>query len=188
MLGNIGALAVGYVVGSISPGALIARYYAQLDITAFGSKSSGATNVARMLGKKYFFVIFALDFFKAFGYLALLGLLSVTHITQLCAAAFLVIGNSYSCFLGFKGGKGIATSVGIILWFVPHIFMILLAVWALSFSITYTVGISSVVSCVFLFFLIIFNQLPLDSIFLMMFISIWGIVRHAENIHLFFSR
>ena len=113
-------LALAYLIGSIPFGFLIARAVAGVDIRTVGSGNIGATNVGRVLGFRFFVVVFLLDFAK--GYLPtrfLPGLLGVTAPDlPVGVAVAAILGHNFSVFLGFKGGKGVATSLG--------------AVWALD--------------------------------------------------------
>ena len=113
-------LALAYLIGSIPFGFLIARAVAGVDIRTVGSGNIGATNVGRVLGFRFFVVVFLLDFAK--GYLptrflpGLLGLTAPDLPVGVAVAA--ILGHNFPVFLGFKGGKGVATSLG--------------AVWALD--------------------------------------------------------
>lgn len=125
-------LILSYLVGSIPTGYLFSRYWCGVDITRQGSGNIGATNVARVLGARYFFVIFFIDAFKAGGLLYLifycLGMISKIGLHGLLfSAAAILVGNAYSVFLNFKGGKGVASTVGVL-------FVLMGPTIALSFS------------------------------------------------------
>ena len=120
LLGAALALTSAYLVGSIPFGFLIARIFRGIDIRTVGSGNIGATNVGRVLGFRFFVVVFLLDFLK--GYLPtrfLPGLLG-PHSPDLpvLVAVATILGHNFPIFLGFRGGKGVATSLG--------------AVWALD--------------------------------------------------------
>ena len=103
---------VAYIIGSIPTGYLIVKAKTGEDIRKVGSGSTGATNVKRVLGKKWFFIVMISDALKGavpvimakvFGTVAVgIGLLPVV------AAVAVIVGHSKSCFLGFKGGKSVA--------------------------------------------------------------------------------
>jgi glycerol-3-phosphate acyltransferase PlsY len=140
----------GYVLGSIPAGYLAGRL-AGVDIRAHGSGNIGATNVLRVLGKKYGYTVFLFDFMKGFGAVLLAefirrqcnsnGALEVCGISGGVAA---VAGHSYPVWLGFKGGKGVATSLGVLTSLIPIAALIMIAVWGFTFLMTRYVSVASV--------------------------------------------
>src|ERR1700738_5008712 len=105
---------VGYLLGSIPTGIVVARVYRNVDLTAHGSGRTGATNVLRTLGSGAAAIAFAGDFLKG-----LLAVMAVRYViapdnswAELIAAAAAVIGHSYSMFIHFKGGRGVVTGFG----------------------------------------------------------------------------
>ncbi len=112
-------VAVAYVIGSIPTGYLIVKHFKGEDIRKIGSGSTGATNVKRVMGKKWFFITLFLDMFKG-----MLPVLLAQHFTSafaglgllpVLAAVAVLLGHSKSIFLGFTGGKSVASGVGTIL-------------------------------------------------------------------------
>jgi acyl phosphate:glycerol-3-phosphate acyltransferase len=179
---------ISYLIGAIPSGWLVARCAGIDDITKYGSGNIGATNVARIAGLKYFFLVFFLDCAKSYLFLSLLNLIYYDVIIILFSAIALLVGNGISYFLNGKGGKGVATSVGILLavnsWLLSCVFII----WLCTILITKNMGISSVAALlslpIFAFYL-----MPSDSplLPLILFISCWGIWRHETNIRKFLS-
>ena len=110
---------IAYIIGSIPTGYLIVKAKTGKDIRTVGSGSTGATNVKRVLGKNYFFLVMLLDALKG----ALPVVLAKFFITAgvsmgiapVIAAIAVIIGHSKSVFLGFKGGKSVASGVGTII-------------------------------------------------------------------------
>lgn len=133
-----------YVVGSIPTGFIIGRLRGVTDITRHGSGSIGATNAARVLGMRYFFLVFAVDFLKSFFFIRYVLFVGSGDWTIVAVALALLIGNGWSLFLNFKGGKGIATSVGIVTALQPLFILSLFIIWALFFIVFKTVGIASI--------------------------------------------
>ena len=141
-----------YVLGSIPWGYLAGRCNG-VDLRGEGSGSTGATNALRVLGKKWGYAVFALDAFKGWlavmvGFaLALWWYHAPEHVVINCgvvSAIFAVIGHSYPVWLGFKGGKGIASSAGIMLALFPWpVFAFGLFVWLVLFYSTRYVSIAS---------------------------------------------
>ena len=140
------AFSFAYLVGAIPSGYLLARYIFGIDVTQHGSGNIGATNVARVLGsKKYFFLIFFLDFIKAAGFLYLAQrYLHPSHDKMLQLGFAILLGNAYSIFLGFKGGKGVATSFGILVaLFSGYVVSVFLGAWLLVLPLAGRVDVAS---------------------------------------------
>lgn len=152
---TIAMIAAGYLVGAIPFGLLIARAKG-IDIRAVGSGNIGATNVGRVLGRPYFFLCFALDALKGFAPTLAFGLIThaADHGTRtpdqlwwwLAAMAAPVLGHMFSPYLGFHGGKGVATGLGSLLAVVPILTVpatIALAVYLAVVRTTRYVGVAS---------------------------------------------
>ena len=119
----------GYLLGSIPFGLLVGRANG-IDPRTAGSKNIGATNVGRLLGKKFFFIVFTLDLLKSFVPMAIASWIVHTirpadrdwsvFTAWLSAGAAAVLGHMFSLFLKFKGGKGVSTSAGVMLGLFPY--------------------------------------------------------------------
>lgn len=183
-----GALVIGYLLGSISFAVLIARS-GGVDIFKVGSGNPGATNVLRTLGKPRGYICFLLDALKgAAAVLSGMGLGLVAgsgaggETLGVVALLGAILGHSYSVFLRFRGGKGVATTVGGLLVLVPWVLLIGLLVWLAVFYGTKYVslaslclGVSLPVSSLFLG-----NSLLMNSVTL--FLALLIVVRHRANI------
>ena len=115
---------VAYLCGSFPSGVVIGKALTGTDIRQFGSKNTGSTNAIRVLGKKVGFLVFFLDVFKGAFVIILLQILSKCNVFHSVLdygfyGMMAVIGHSYSIFLGFKGGKAVATSLGVVLCICP---------------------------------------------------------------------
>lgn len=148
MMSNGICLIGAYLVGSIPTGYLVARSAGISDIRNHGSGNIGATNVARALGVHFFFIVFFIDALKAFTYLRCMQ--SITHdlSAHYLFAVALLFGNIFSCFLGFRGGKGVATSVGICAALMPTLCWYAFGIWIFVLAVIKTVGIASVIGAV----------------------------------------
>jgi glycerol-3-phosphate acyltransferase PlsY len=153
---TLAAISIGsYLLGSI-PFGYLAGKSAGIDIRRFGSGNVGATNVVRLLGKKYGYPVFALDFLKGFGAVRIAMLMATGHpaewnspeIFGIAAAVSCVIGHSYSPWLKFKGGKGVATSAGALFALTLIGGFIGVAIWIVTFSVTRYVSLASVTAAV----------------------------------------
>jgi glycerol-3-phosphate acyltransferase PlsY len=140
---------VSYLVGSVPSGYLVARSKG-IDIRQHGSSNIGAANVVRVMGKGWGYVVFFADFFK--GFLAVkIGSLLATHLLAgtvaggVIAGIACILGHNYPVWLGFNGGKGIATSAGVVLALCPPLVMISLAiVWAAVFFVSRYTSLASI--------------------------------------------
>ena len=144
-----------YLLGSVPFGFLIAKI-AGIDIRMSGSGNIGATNVVRVLGKRYGFPVFVLDFLKGFAAVKISMVMATGPLSQwnspglsgTMAAIACVIGHSYPIWLKFKGGKGVATSAGALFALVPTAGGIGVAVWLITFYATRYVSVASVIAAV----------------------------------------
>lgn len=149
-----------YLVGSV-PFGYIFGYLQGIDIRNQGSGNIGATNVWRVLGKRWGICTFFLDFLKvpisAYITYPFAHKFFPAHAPQLAydlGAVFVflgaVIGHNHPLWLRFKGGKGIATSAGGLLWLMPHSFLVVLLIWIVVFAIFRIVSLASIVAAVVL--------------------------------------
>ncbi|MDR0640650.1 MAG: glycerol-3-phosphate 1-O-acyltransferase PlsY [Holosporales bacterium] len=137
---------IGYLVGSLPSGFLLSRFSSGIDLRAFGSGSTGATNVLRSGDKKMALFTLLIDAAKG---AVLAGSTNVfsDSISAFVACFFCVLGHIYPVWLRFKGGKGVATAAGIFLVFSPCITLISIGLWGLTAKIFM---VSSVASMVFI--------------------------------------
>lgn len=150
MLQVILALVMGYLIGSIPTGYLIVKAKTGEDIRKVGSGSTGATNVKRVLGKKWFFIVMILDAIKGavpvvLAYL-FLHAFAKYGITPVAAAVAVLIGHSKSIFLGFTGGKSVASGVGTILALNPLVGLCVAVIWAIITWISKYVSLGSIIA------------------------------------------
>lgn len=146
---------VGYLVGSF-PTAYIAGRICGIDIRKAGSGNVGATNVARVLGKQYGYPVFIVDVAKGFVAVKLAeafagaahSSVSFVDLCRVIGAMFAVIGHSFPVWLGFKGGKGVATSIGAFFalnWIAALVVGIL---WIVMFLTTRYVSLASIAAAI----------------------------------------
>jgi glycerol-3-phosphate acyltransferase PlsY len=146
-----------YLLGSIPFGYLAGRL-GGIDIQQAGSGNVGATNVVRVLGKRYGYPVFALDVLKGFGAVKISMLMAPgrppewnsPEIFGILAAMSSVLGHLYPPWLRFKGGKGVATSAGALLALTPIATLIGVAIWVIVFWLTGYVSLASVIAAVVL--------------------------------------
>src|SRR2546428_2556559 len=146
-----------YVVGSIPFGLMVGKMKG-VDPRTAGSGNIGASNVGRLLGKKFFALVFLLDLLK--GLLPMLVAGHVLHAAGHDAKVYLlwllvgfaaILGHMFSAFLGFKGGKGVATSSGVILGLVPYFTIpgvVALIVWTIVLKGSRYISVASIAAAV----------------------------------------
>jgi len=180
----IGSLA--YLIGAIPTGYLIAKFKGIADIREHGSGNIGATNVSRVLGKKYFFLIFFLDAGKAYLFIHLIK--PYFDVNHLCLfAAILLFGNGCSIFLRGGGGKGVATLSGLLVALNTQAALILFGIWAILLYLIRTVGIASVGAVVWLPFIAYRLHNPPFFLF-SVFATMWIMQTHRSNIAAYWNK
>lgn len=182
-------LVISYIIGSIPFGYLLARAVKDIDIRRYGSGNIGATNVVRVIGKKWGVLVFLLDFLKG----CLAPLLMASYGSRdgffvILAAIIAVCGHNWTLFLGFKGGKGVATSLGAMLgisFIFPQVWLALLISlisWVVVFYLWRYVSLASLSAsaafCLSAFILTVPWEIKIFSCILFVFI----VVRHKTNI------
>ena len=141
-----------YLIGSIPTGYLIVKGMTGQDIRTIGSGSTGATNVKRVLGKKWFFIVMLLDAFKGALPVVLAKLyagdVSNVGLFPVLAAVAVIIGHSKPIFLQFKGGKSVASGVGTILALNWQVGLIIALVWSVVTYFSKYVSLGSIVALI----------------------------------------
>lgn len=140
-------LILAYILGAIPNGVWIGKLFFNTDIRDSGSKNIGTTNTFRVLGKKAGIAVFTLDVLK--GVIAtLLPIFFAINLSPLYFGILAIIGHSCSIFIGFKGGKAVATSAGMLLAYQPILCLILFIIFVLMLYLTSMVSFSSIVICI----------------------------------------
>lgn len=146
------SIAVGYLLGSVPFGLLVARLRG-INIREHGSRNIGATNVWRVCGWKFGLPVFLLDALKGAGAVWLGGFLAGklggdAAWASIAGAMACILGHSFPVWLRFKGGKGVATSLGVFLGLMPLPSLIALLLWLIVFKVSGYVSLASIVAAV----------------------------------------
>ena len=182
---------IAYILGSIPTAVWVGKYFYQTDVREHGSKNAGATNTFRVLGKKPGIVVLFIDILK--GIIAVSIPLWVNSSSldyemisnyQLVAAIAAVLGHVFPIFAQFKGGKGVATSLGIIIGIHPPAAALCLGIFLLTFVLSKYVSLGAIVAAFSFPILIefVFNN---DFFWLRLFsfaLSLAVILTHHKNI------
>jgi len=196
MIALIVLFLISFLIGSLPSGYLVGKYFGK-DIRNEGSGNTGATNAARALGKKAGVVTLIADIFKgaipasiplfySFGQLQWsAGTANVVGDMQACFGLAAIVGHCYSPFLLFKGGKGVATTLGVFLMVAPIQAIVSVACFAMIVKQFRIVSLGSVVS-IFFFAVLVVIGLPVShgglTKFVVMAVAALVISRHKENI------
>lgn len=176
------ALLLSFFVGAIPFGVFIGKMRG-VDVRSAGSGNIGATNVWRLLGPKAGTAAFVLDVLKGVaGVFIGYKLLNGSEGSMAACGIAAVLGHTFSPFLGFKGGKGIATSLGALLAMMPIVGVLSVAIWAVVLAKTRTVSIASVTACIALpFFAFAFHGFKL-FFFVALLMGIIAFLKHIPNL------
>lgn len=154
IFGYIMTVLLAYLLGSIPTGFLVGKARG-IDIRTMGSGNIGATNVFRYFGTVAGVLVLAVDALKGFIAVALLtrlvwhalgksGTANEREALEIVAGLAAILGHNFTCWLRFKGGKGIATSAGVLVALVPYALLIILAVWIVVLGLTRFVSLASI--------------------------------------------
>ena len=189
MLGNeVGVMhfllcyAVGHLFGSIPCGLWIVQALHGIDIREYGSKNIGTTNVFRTVGGKTAALVMAADMIKGILAVALMNYMFNNHMLNVVTALGAVLGHSYSLFLGLKGGKGVATGLGLLLYLMPQACIFSFGVWLVIVLITRYVSLGSIVAAICTPIFAWYFDYPVSYICLAGLCGFFIVIRHIENI------
>ncbi len=175
-------LAGAYLIGSVPFAYILVKAVKGIDIRTVGSGNAGATNAARVLGKWGFITVFILDMLKGFAPVLAAYLFFGRETVVLLVMAAAVLGHTFTVFLSFKGGKGVATAAGAFAALVPFEMLIALAVFLIVFVFTRMVSAGSITAAAALFISVFFmEQWFLLKVFTG-FIAAFVIYKHRSNI------
>ncbi|MDU6743136.1 glycerol-3-phosphate 1-O-acyltransferase PlsY [Peptoniphilus harei] len=175
-------LLISYFVGTISGSYIIGNLFLNKDIRKYGSGNAGTTNAMRVLGKKAGVLTFLIDFLK--------GALVTLIIRRIFGDEFVplailgaVIGHDFPFYMNFKGGKGVATTLGALALFNFPLTIICYVVWVLGTVLTKTVSVGSILFFVSIIIVYSFmSNLAMSNILIIDIIALIGIIRHKDNI------
>tara|TARA_Y100001968_G_scaffold333902_1_gene400797 strand:+ start:3731 stop:4354 length:624 start_codon:yes stop_codon:yes gene_type:complete len=176
----------GYLIGSLPTGYLAGVFIADVDLRQLGSGSTGATNVLRHLGRWAALIVFIIDVLKGALPILIAKSLNIEANWQVLAGLMAIIGHIWPIWLKGKGGKAVATGLGLFLGLSWHVGLAALGIFLVIFSLTKTVSIASILSSITLPFLMLLSFQGSDFRPAYLFISIgtMGMVlwRHRSNL------
>ena len=173
---------IAYLVGSIPSGLILGKLFWHTDLREHGSHNIGATNAWRTLGKVPGIIIFIADSFKGQAGVLLGFSLVGTPLAAVIGGLLAIVGHSFSLFLRFHGGKGVATSLGVLTMLMGNVTLIVFVLWFTIVYMTRYVSLGSVVAGVLTPILAALFAYPMEYIVFTVIAALLVIVRHRENI------
>jgi len=176
-------LIISFFLGSIPFGYLVSKYLKKIDIREYGSGNIGTANTFRVLGIRYALLVLIGDCLKGLLAVYLVKLITTESITlQLLTGFFAIMGHNWSIFLKFKGGKGIATTFGVILSIYPNIAFISAIIWVALVIVFRFAALGSIVSVFSMLILSFIFETPVEFKYFLIVVNLLAIFRHRSNI------
>ncbi|MBF2079166.1 MAG: glycerol-3-phosphate 1-O-acyltransferase PlsY [Synechococcales cyanobacterium T60_A2020_003] len=199
LLINAGLLLAAYLLGSLPTGYLAGKLLKGIDLRTEGSGSTGATNVLRTLGKGPAIVVLLVDILKAVAAIALVrvvyaapSVLAIAPATVtpeiwkpwviMLAGIMVLIGHSKSVWLGFQGGKSVASGLGVFLAIAPVVGLLSLAVFSVVLAVFRIVSLGSIMAAIAGTILMVAFQKPIPYQLIALLGGVYVILRHRQNI------
>ncbi|MBT2655977.1 glycerol-3-phosphate 1-O-acyltransferase PlsY [Bacillus sp. ISL-18] len=185
MIQIILVLILAYLLGSIPSGLIVGKTFYKVDIREHGSGNLGGTNTFRTLGVKAGLAVTLADILKG-TLAAALPVIFHLDMNPLLAGIFAVIGHTYPIFAGFRGGKAVATSGGIVLFAAPYMFLTVIVVFFISLYLSKYVSLSSMIAGITAVLFAVISGLVRDwdipLLIVVLFLAVFVIYRHRANI------
>lgn len=188
-------LGISYLIGSISPSIWIGLIFYGVDVRTKGSCNAGSTNTIRVLGLKAGIIVFIIDVFKGWFALFLSGFFvtpflfeSQLELFNIASAACVVLGHVFPIYEQFKGGKGVATMLGVLIFLYHDIFAFLLIIFVIVFLIWRYISLGSITAAIFFpIIYYIYSTYISENFDIVLFtfasvVAIFIIITHRKNI------
>jgi glycerol-3-phosphate acyltransferase PlsY len=176
------AILIGYLLGSISTSTILGRLVAGIDIREHGSGNAGATNTLRVLGPKLAGVVFLLDALKGVIAVVLARWLEVPDTFVVLTGVAVIAGHNWPVFFNFRGGKGIATTIGVMFSLVPAAALGAALIALIALLLTRYVSLASMIFTCLLPIIIANNGYHQAYIWFGVVVAVLSLWRHRENI------
>jgi len=174
---------ISYIIGNFSTSYILGKYLKNVDIRTKGSGNAGATNALRVFGKKFALFTFLIDALK--GIVAVIvGRMILQDTGGLIAGVFVVVGHNWPVVLKFKGGKGIATTIGAASFInpLPAIIAIIIGIIIIIKTKYVSLGSISAMALVPAISLLVVNPFNLEYFIFLLILSLMAVYRHKTNI------
>lgn len=174
---------LGHVCGSVPSGLWLVQAFHGIDIRNYGSKNIGTTNVFRTVGPKTAVLVLIADAFKGILAVGIMSYLFHNPLLDVITALGALLGHNYSLFLGFKGGKGVATALGLLIFMMPKVALASFGIWLVCVLLTRYVSLGSIMAAVFTPPLAWYLGYPSAYVIFSVVAAFFVVLRHKENIH-----
>lgn len=174
---------LGYVCGSVPSGLWLVQAFHGIDIRNYGSKNIGTTNVFRIVGPKTAVLVLIADVFKGILAVGIMSYFFHNPLLDVVTALGALLGHNYSLFLGFKGGKGVATALGLLIFMMPKVAVASFGIWLVCVLLTRYVSLGSIMAAIFTPPLAWYLGYPSAYVIFSVVAAFFVVLRHKENIH-----
>ncbi len=174
---------LGHVCGSVPSGLWLVQAFHGIDIRNYGSKNIGTTNVFRTVGPKTAVLVLIADAFKGILAVGIMSYLFHNPLLDVVTALGALLGHNYSLFLGFKGGKGVATALGLLIFMMPKVAVASFGIWLVCVLLTRYVSLGSIMAAIFTPPLAWYLGYPSAYVIFSVVAAFFVVLRHKENIH-----
>lgn len=174
---------LGHVCGSVPSGLWLVQAFHGIDIRNYGSKNIGTTNVFRTVGSKTAVLVLIADAFKGILAVGIMSYLFHNPLLDVITALGALLGHNYSLFLGFKGGKGVATALGLLIFMMPKVAVASFGIWLVCVLLTRYVSLGSIMAAIFTPPLAWYLGYPSAYVIFSLVAAFFVVLRHKENIH-----
>lgn len=171
-----------YLIGSLPIGLILTQAIWKKDLRRLGSHNVGATNAWRSIGRGAGLLVFFVDFIKGQIGALLGGYYFVLPGAMAVGGLFAILGAVFPIVLGFKGGKGVATSLGVLTALMPKVTFIVILVWLAIFIVSRYVSLASIVAAALTPILAAFFKEPIFYFLISLILAVLVVFRHKENI------
>lgn len=174
---------LGHVCGSVPSGLWLVQAFHGIDIRNYGSKNIGTTNVFRTVGSKTAVLVLIADAFKGIFAVGIMSYFFHNPLLDVVTALGALLGHNYSLFLGFKGGKGVATALGLLIFMMPKVAVASFGIWLVCVLLTRYVSLGSIMAAIFTPPLAWYLGYPSAYVIFSVVAAFFVVLRHKENIH-----
>lgn len=174
---------LGHVCGSVPSGLWLVQAFHGIDIRNYGSKNIGTTNVFRTVGPKTAVLVLIADAFKGILAVGIMSYFFHNPLLDVVTALGALLGHNYSLFLGFKGGKGVATALGLLIFMMPKVAVASFGIWLVCVQLTRYVSLGSIMAAIFTPPLAWYLGYPSAYVIFSVVAAFFVVLRHKENIH-----
>ena len=174
---------LGHVCGSVPSGLWLVQAFHGIDIRNYGSKNIGTTNVFRIVGPKTAVLVLIADAFKGILAVGIMSYFFHNPLLDVITALGALLGHNYSLFLGFKGGKGVATALGLLIFMMPKVAVASFGIWLVCVLLTRYVSLGSIMAAIFTPPLAWYLGYPSAYVIFSVVAAFFVVLRHKENIH-----